>query len=138
MREIVLSDVIDADELATRMRREGMYFGVINFVERLSLVVVSGGSALVLYAGSFAAGASSQSPRAVMALRIGIPGLALAALLVFLVAMRFYPLGSEQVRAMHGELEKRHAGHGTDGVARGGAHREAHRPAGGSGSSARR
>jgi glycoside/pentoside/hexuronide:cation symporter, GPH family len=109
VREIVLSDVIDADELTTGVRREGMYFGVINFVERLSLVVISGATALVLGVGRYAAGAASQSPRAVLALRIGIPGLALAALLVFLVAMRFYPLGAEQVRAMRRQLEQRHA-----------------------------
>lgn len=122
VREIVLSDVIDADELATGVRREGMYFGVINFVERLSLVVVSGATALVLGVGRYVAGAPLQSPRTVLALRIGIPGLAVAALLVFLAAMRFYPLGSEQVRAMRDELERRHAGrHPTDDAPQGGA-----------------
>lgn len=109
VREIVLSDVIDADELATGVRREGMYFGVINFVERLSLVVVSGATALVLGAGGYVAGAATQSQRAVLALRAGIPGLALAALLVFLAAMRFYPLGAERVQEMRRELERRRA-----------------------------
>lgn len=120
VREIVLSDVIDADELATGVRREGIYFGVINFVERLSLVVISGATALVLGAGRYVAGAVSQAPRAVLALRIGIPGLALASLLVFLVAMRFYPLGAEQVRAMRRELERRHAAQDPRGDAPGG------------------
>jgi Na+/melibiose symporter-like transporter len=53
VHEIVLSDVIDADELATGVRREGMYFGVMNFVERLSLVLISGATALVLGAIAF-------------------------------------------------------------------------------------
>jgi hypothetical protein len=53
VHEIVLSDVIDADELATGVRREGMYFGVMNFVERLSLVLISGATALVLGALAF-------------------------------------------------------------------------------------
>ncbi len=110
VHEIVLSDVIDADELATGVRREGMYFGVMNFVERLSLVVISGATALVLGVGRYVAGASSQSPRTVLALRIGIPGLAVAALLVFLIAMRFYPLGAEQVRELRRKLEQRGAG----------------------------
>lgn len=107
VREIVLSDVIDADELATGVRREGMYFGVINFVERLSLVVISGATALVLGAGRYVAGAASQATRTVLALRIGIPGLVLAALAVFLPAMRLYPLGAERVRTMRRELEQR-------------------------------
>ena len=34
-RDIVLSDVIDEDELRTGQRREGSYFGVNAFVERL-------------------------------------------------------------------------------------------------------
>ncbi len=109
VHEIVLSDVIDADELATGVRREGMYFGVMNFVERLSLVVISVVMALVLGAGHYVAGASVQSPRTVLALRIGIPGLALGCLLVFLVAMRFYPLGAEQVSEMRRQLGQREA-----------------------------
>jgi GPH family glycoside/pentoside/hexuronide:cation symporter len=107
VHEIVLSDVIDADELATGVRREGMYFGVMNFVERLSLVLISGATALVLGAGRYVAGTSAQSPRTVLALRIGIPGLALCCLIVFLIAMRFYPLGAEQVRELRRKLEQK-------------------------------
>jgi len=118
VREIVLSDIIDADELVTGVRREGMYFGIITLVERLSLVIVGGATALVLGLGRFVAGAFPQSPRTVLALRVGIPGLALVCLLVFLVAMRFYPLGAARVREIQRQLGERHAvRHGTGGGA---------------------
>ena len=100
VREIVLSDVIDEDELLTGVRREGMYFGVFNFVERFSLVFIGGGTAFVLGVGRFVAGEFPQSPRTLLALRIGIPGLTLIALAVFLAAMRFYPLGKKRVKEM--------------------------------------
>jgi GPH family glycoside/pentoside/hexuronide:cation symporter len=100
VREIVLSDVIDEDELLTGVRREGMYFGVFNFVERFSLVFIGGGTAFVLGVGRFVAGGFPQSPRTLLALRIGIPGLTLIALAVFLAAMRFYPLGKKRVKEM--------------------------------------
>jgi hypothetical protein len=44
----------------------------------------------------------------VLALRWGMFGLSLVALVVFLVAMRFYPLGKAQVAAMRVRLEHLH------------------------------
>jgi GPH family glycoside/pentoside/hexuronide:cation symporter len=118
VREIVLSDVIDEDELITGLRREGMYFGVINFVERLSLVFVSGGTALVLKAGAFVPGAFPQSPRTIAALRLGIPALIMVALALFLAGMRWYPLDRKRVEEMAALLEDLHRGKRADEGAR--------------------
>jgi len=121
VREIVLCDVIDEDELITGARREGMYFGVINFVERLSLVFIGGGTALVLKAGRYVAGAFPQSPRTLLALRVGVPGLTLVALAVFLAGMRFYPLGRKRIGEMAVLLEALHGKQGArDGAPLGG------------------
>jgi hypothetical protein len=42
-------------------------------------------------------------------LRIGIPGLALIALLVFLIGMRFYPLEAGKARELRAEFDRLHA-----------------------------
>ena len=117
VREIALSDVIDEDELSTGVRREGLYFGVINFVERFSLVLIGGATSLVLGAGRFVAGLYPQSPRTVLVLRLGIPGLTLCALAVFLLAMRFYPLGKDGIQEMHRRLEALHREKASRGAA---------------------
>jgi GPH family glycoside/pentoside/hexuronide:cation symporter len=48
VREIALSDVIDEDELRTGQRREGTYFGVNAFIQRLVMMLIGGSSSLVL------------------------------------------------------------------------------------------
>jgi len=108
VREIVLSDVIDEDELKTGLRREGVYFGVTNFVERFALVLIGGSTALVLGLGHFQAGLYPQAPLTITALRWGMFGLSFLALVIFLVAMRFYPLGKVKVEGMRAQLEKLH------------------------------
>ena len=108
VREIVLSDVIDEDELKTGLRREGVYFGVTTFVERFALVLIGGSTALVLGLGRFQAGVFPQAPGTVLALRWGMFGLSLVALIIFLVAMRFYPLGKAKIEEMRAQLEKLH------------------------------
>jgi GPH family glycoside/pentoside/hexuronide:cation symporter len=108
VREIVLSDVIDEDELTTGLRREGVYFGVTTFVERFALVLIGGSMALVLGLGRFQAGVYPQAPGTILALRWGMFGLSLVALVIFLIAMRVYPLGKVKVEAMRVQLEKLH------------------------------
>ena len=108
VREIVLSDVIDEDELKTGLRREGVYFGVTTFIERFALVLIGGSTALILGLGHYEAGVYPQAPGTVLALRWGMFGLSLVALVIFLVAMRFYPLGKAKVEAMRMQLELLH------------------------------
>ena len=108
VREIVLSDVIDEDELTTGLRREGVYFGITTFVERFALVLIGGGTALVLGLGRFEAGRVPQAPETVLALRAGMFGLSMLAMLLFLISMKFYPLGKARVEDMRGRLEALH------------------------------
>jgi Na+/melibiose symporter-like transporter len=58
--------------------------------------------------GHCRAGVDTQSPDTILAKRWGMPGLSLVALAVFLVAMRFCPLGTTQVEAVHVKLEALH------------------------------
>ncbi len=111
VRDIVLSDVIDEDELRTGRRREGSYFGVNAFIERLVLVLVGGSTSLVLAAGGYAPGLASQPPSVATSIRAGMGLLPLGALAVFLLAISRYPLGRRQVVELRGKLEEMRGGY---------------------------
>jgi GPH family glycoside/pentoside/hexuronide:cation symporter len=108
VREILLSDVIDEDELHTGQRREGIYFGVNAFIERLSLVLVGGSTALVLNFSGYVPDVTPQPASVVRGLRLGMGLLPLAALVAFLAALRYYPLGKEGVLELRERLEQLH------------------------------
>ncbi|MGQ9494008.1 MAG: MFS transporter [Anaerolineae bacterium] len=110
VRDIVLSDVIDEDELRTGQRREGSYFGVNAFIERLVMVLIGGSSSLVLSLSGYAPELTIQPPSVAMGIRLGMSLLPLAALGVFLLSFKFYPLGKEQVTALRKQLETMHRG----------------------------
>ena len=90
-REVVLSDVIDEDDINTGVRTEGTYFGVNAFIERFAMVIVGGTTALVLGLSGYVPGLITQPPSAVFGIRLGMTMLPLAALLVFLISLKYYP-----------------------------------------------
>jgi GPH family glycoside/pentoside/hexuronide:cation symporter len=108
VREILLGDVIDEDELGTGQRREGAYFGVCAFIERLVLVIISGATILVLGLSGYNASAAKQAGTVSLGIRLGMTMLPLLALAIFLVALRFYPLGKLQVKELKLKLERMH------------------------------
>ncbi len=108
VRDIVLSDVIDEDELRTGQRREGSYFGVNAFIERLVMVLIGASSGLVLSLSGYAAGLQTQPPSVALGIRLGMGLLPLAAVGVFLVVLRFYPLGKQQVVELRERLDQLH------------------------------
>ncbi|MDY6876777.1 MAG: MFS transporter [Chloroflexota bacterium] len=108
VRDIVLSDVIDEDELRTGRRREGSYFGVNAFIERLVMVLIGGSTSLVLGLSGYDAELATQPPSVALGIRLGMGLLPVVALVVFLAALRFYPLGKEQVVALRDRLEVLH------------------------------
>jgi len=69
------------------------------------MVLVGGSTALVLSISGYTPGVTPQPPSTVMRLRLGMVGLPFLALGLFLTALRFYPLGKEEVMALKGKLE---------------------------------
>jgi len=108
VRDIVLSDVIDEDELHTGRRREGSYFGVNAFIKRLVMVLIGGSIGLVLGLSGYDAELAAQPPSVALGIRLGMGLLPVVALAVFLAALKYYPLGKEQVVALQGRLEVLH------------------------------
>jgi GPH family glycoside/pentoside/hexuronide:cation symporter len=109
VREILLADVIDEDELATGKRREGSYFGVAAFIERLVMILIGGSTGLVLTLSGYNASAAEQPATVAIGIRAGMSLLPAAALAVFLVAMRFYPLGRRGVAQLQARLAQARA-----------------------------
>jgi GPH family glycoside/pentoside/hexuronide:cation symporter len=110
VREILLGDVIDEDELRTGRRREGSYFGVCAFIERLVLVLIGGATGLVLTLSRYDAAATAQPDTVALGIRLGMTVLPLVALAILLVALKCYPLGKRQVEELKLKLEKAHSG----------------------------
>ena len=108
VRDIVLSDVIDEDELRTGRRREGSYFGVNAFIERLVMVLIGGSTFLVLGLSGYDAELTTQPPSVALGIRLSMGLLPAVALVIFLAALKFYPLGKEQVVALRERLEALH------------------------------
>ena len=108
VRDIVLSDVIDEDELRTGRRREGSYFGVNAFIERLVMVLIGGSSSLVLGLSGYNAELTTQPSSVALGIRLGMGLMPVVALAIFLAALRFYPLGKEQVVTLREKLEALH------------------------------
>jgi GPH family glycoside/pentoside/hexuronide:cation symporter len=108
VRDIVLSDVIDEDELHTGRRREGSYFGVTAFIERLVMVLIGGSTSLVLGLSGYNAALTTQPSSVALGIRLGMGLLPVVALAIFLVALKFYPLGKEQVVTLRETLNALH------------------------------
>jgi len=106
VRDIVLSDVIDEDELRTGRRREGSYFGVNAFIERLVMVLIGASSGLVLSLSGYAPELRAQPPSVALGIRLGMGLLPLAAAGLFLVALRFYPLDKRRVIELRERLDE--------------------------------
>jgi len=110
VREILLGDVIDEDELATGRRREGSYFGVCAFIERLVMVIIGPASSLVLTLSRYDASAATQPGTVSLGIRLGMTVLPFVALAILLAGLKFYPLGKQQVADLRSKLDKLRGG----------------------------
>lgn len=107
MPEAIFPDVIDWDELRTRTRREGIYYGSINFIRKLSSAVAI---FLVLqmlgWTGYMSPPAGSlvftQPPTALLAIRIMTGPFVCLLLIAAIIFAKNYPLSRErQARIQH-------------------------------------
>lgn len=66
----MLPDVVDLDELQTGLRREGLYFSAVVFLQKLGIAVALFASGTLLDLTGFVANASSQPWQALWAIRL--------------------------------------------------------------------
>lgn len=96
----MIADIVDDDELKYGIRREGLFFGVLNFGEKIAAgaAVLLSGLLLNFYVG-LAPGSATQSPQVVS--RIGVSFGLVPALILFLSALLVLPY-----RLRQGEVER--------------------------------
>lgn len=109
--EVMISDVIDEDELNTGTRREGMYYGVNGFVVRIAIAIESLLLGYILKLSGYDPNiaVNAQSAGAV----VGIKSLVtvvpfLACVIVFLIIRR-YPLYGERLERLKEQMLARHS-----------------------------
>lgn len=109
--DVLISDVIDEDEMKSGVRREGVYYGVQGFIVRFGVTLQAIVLSVVLTHTGFSAARAVQSPQAMAGLRDLLSAVPVASIVLALICLRFYPLYGDrlatvmrfrQSRAQHG------------------------------------
>ncbi len=97
----MMPDTIELDELRTGQRREGIFYGLFVFLQKVSLAIGTAILGVVLDAAGYVkGGAVAQPENALLAIRIAIGPLPACALIVGLVFAWLYPI----TKSRHGEI----------------------------------
>lgn len=107
--DIFIADVSDEDELRTGVRREGMYFGVHGFMIRLGISLQAIMMGQVLSRTGYDANLAVQPASAAMGIRLLMTVVPIAALLLALVCVYFYPLHGARLAEVRRLVAERHA-----------------------------
>jgi len=105
---LLISDVVDEDELKTGMRREGLFFGVTNFFKRLSMVPTIISISLVFISSGWETYTPNPNVDIILGLKVLVvlfPGLALG---ICLICLYFYPYSKERVEEIKVGLAELH------------------------------
>jgi len=108
MDNVLISDVIDEDEVKTGQRREGMYFGLNGLVVTLSTAIVSIVFGLVAPAYGYDTRLEVQPESVATGFRIFMTGLPFIGCLLAFFALLTYPLHGERLRQVKATLAERH------------------------------
>jgi len=114
--DVLLSDVVDEDELKTGVRREGIYFGMQGFIIRIAISIQAIIFSTILTTTGYDAELTIQPSSAVMGMRLLISIFPIIPLILGFISISFYPLYGkklaeikERVTQLHKEkIEKLH------------------------------
>ncbi len=109
MDNVLISDVIDEDEVKTGQRREGMYFGLNGLVVTLSAAIVSIVFGIVAPAYGYDTRLDVQPESVATGFRLFMAGLPFIGCALAFVALLTYPLHGEQLQAVKKRLAAKHA-----------------------------
>lgn len=109
MDNVLISDVIDEDEVKTGQRREGMYFGLNGLVVTLSAAIVSVVFGIVAPAYGYDTRLAVQPESVATGFRIFMTGLPFVGCLLAFFALLTYPLHGARLRQVKAELAQRHS-----------------------------
>ncbi|HEY9886782.1 MAG TPA: MFS transporter [Candidatus Obscuribacterales bacterium] len=103
----MLPDVVDLDELHTGLRREGLFFSAVVFLQKLGIALALFTSGTLLDLTGFTANAASQPSQALWAIRLLIGPLPAVLLLGSIWFAYRYPINRDRHRAILLELQDR-------------------------------
>ena len=107
--DIIISEVIDEDEVKTGTRREGIYFGGNAFVCRLAIALEAFLIGMVFQASGYNPYVFSQTSEFLLGLRWLIAGFPIIALGLAFVLIWFYPISDSDEQKLEQEVAKIHA-----------------------------
>ena len=90
--DILISQVIDEDEVITGKRREGLHYGFNNLVIRTSFVFYSATTATIFLLTGYDATLEVQQPAAVLGIRVLESIFPILAIVLSLVCLYIFPL----------------------------------------------
>jgi GPH family glycoside/pentoside/hexuronide:cation symporter len=102
--DVMLADVVDADHITMGQRREGTYFGLTNFVNRLPNVLQAALLGELLTLAGFDAGLSAQPGSVLAGLREIISLVPAAAMALALLLTWIYPLHGSRLASVREEV----------------------------------
>ncbi len=110
--DLLISDVIDDDQLVTGRRREGMYFGLNGFIIRFAFTMQGLSTGAILHSTRYVRSTPedlypAQPPAALLGIRALTALLPLLASLVVVAALQRYPLHGERYRRLRDALAAR-------------------------------
>lgn len=114
LTDLLIADLVDADELKTNCRREGLYFGMNGLVIRLAFTIQGIITAIVLTSTGYVAPSDgilypSQPQAAIAGIRWMLAGIPAVAMLLAFVLLGRYRLRGEQLTAVQTEVKRLHA-----------------------------
>lgn len=104
MGDVIVADVIDEDQVKTGQSRAGMYFGMSHFLITLSSALVSIVFGLLLPAYGYDTALEVQPPSVGVGFRIFMTVPPFIGSLLAVLALWFYPLHGERLRAVKAAL----------------------------------
>ncbi len=106
--DVLLSDVIDEDELKTGVRREGIYFGMQGFIVRISLSIQAIMISSVLTSTGYNAELKVQPSSVELGIRSLISIIPIISLALAFISISFYPLYGKKLVEIKEQVEKLH------------------------------
>ncbi|TQL54969.1 glucuronide transporter [Subtercola boreus] len=107
------ADTVEYGEWKTGVRAEGITYALFSFTRKTGQAVGGALAAFSLAWGGYAAGAARQSAEAELGIRAGAGLIPLAASLVAIIVMLFYPLTDKRHREIVAEIAERRAENGS-------------------------
>lgn len=105
----MIPDCIELDELESGERREGAYYGVMSFVEKVGTGLALGGVGLVLELAGYQSGGAVQPESALWAVRLLMGPVPAVLLLGSMVAAYFFPISKARYAEVCLALEVKRA-----------------------------